>query len=164
MSGQEEHLPHLLHYRCHDIPRILTQPTWPYLPFAALFALLRFSLTVDLYPLALHVNMCDASGHVGSRERLMLESHYVTVGEMLAHALASPRLKSFQRGMTSVGAPPTPSQVRLIARCILTYARLFPTSDERRGIIPRPEHAHVHVHTRRKKVEDVQQSVEGQVE
>lgn len=57
------------------------------------------------------MNLCDASGRAGGRERLVLTSHYVTVEDMLEDILASPRLGGLQRGMTSGRALPIPDQV-----------------------------------------------------
>lgn len=70
---------------------------------------------VDLYPLALHVNVCDSSGRPGGRERLALTSHHVHVRDMLVELLDSSRLHGLRRGL-SVAAPPCAEQVRMEVR------------------------------------------------
>lgn len=58
------------------------------------------SLAVDLYPLALHVSLCDAAGRPGGRERLVLTSHHVHVRDMLLEALDSSSLRGLSRGLS----------------------------------------------------------------
>lgn len=71
------------------------------------------SLTVDLYPLALHVSLCDASGRPGGRERLVLTSHHVHVRDMLVEALDSSRQHGFSRGL-SMGAIPNTQEASVV--------------------------------------------------
>jgi len=62
---------------------------------------------VDLYPLALHVSVCDAAGRPGVRERLVLTSHHVHVSDMLLEALDnSNTMHGLSRGL-SLGAVPS---------------------------------------------------------
>lgn len=63
------------------------------------------SLAVDLYPLALHVSLCDAAGRPGGRERLVLTSHHVHVRDMLLDALESPGLHGLSRGLSLNAVP-----------------------------------------------------------
>lgn len=71
------------------------------------------SLAVDLYPLALHVSMCDPAGRPGGRERLVLTSHHVHVRDMLADVLDSSRLQGMSRGL-SMTAATSPQEVGLV--------------------------------------------------
>ncbi|CAM9124714.1 unnamed protein product [Ectocarpus sp. 4 AP-2014] len=61
-------------------------------------------LAVDLYPLALHVSMCDPAGRPGGRERLVLTSHHVHVRDMLADVLDNSRLQGMSRGLSMTAA------------------------------------------------------------
>ena len=74
------------------------------------------SLMVDLYPLALHVSVCDAAGRPGGRERLVLTSHHVHVRDMLLEALDnSNSMHGLSRGlsmpMSLAAAPSTQDEV-----------------------------------------------------
>ena len=71
---------------------------------------------VDLYPLALHVSVCDAAGRPGGRERLVLTSHHVHVRDMLLEALDnSNSMHGLSRGlsmpMSLAAAPSTQDEV-----------------------------------------------------
>lgn len=71
------------------------------------------SLAVDLYPLALHVSLCDAAGRPSGRERLVLTSHHVHVRDMLINLSDSSRLHGLGRGL-SVTAMPTTQEVKIV--------------------------------------------------
>lgn len=75
------------------------------------------SLAVDLYPLALHVSLCDASGRPNGRERLVLTSHHVHVRDMLMSLSDSSRMHGLSRGL-SVTAIPTTHEVGVYLSCL----------------------------------------------
>lgn len=66
---------------------------------------------VDLYPLALHVTLCDNSGRPGGRERLVLTSHHFSVKEMVKEILSTARLQPLRRALT-VGGTVNNEQVK----------------------------------------------------
>lgn len=80
--------------------------------FRPAYAAVLASLAVDLYPLALHVSLCDPAGRPGGRERLVLTSHHVHVRDMLADVLDSSRLQRMSRGL-SMTAATSPQEVGL---------------------------------------------------
>lgn len=69
------------------------------------------SLAVDLYPLALHVSLCDAAGRPGGRERLVLTSHHVHVRDMLLEASDSSSLHGLSRALSLNAAASMPEEV-----------------------------------------------------
>lgn len=71
------------------------------------------SLAVDLYPLALHVGVCDAAGRPGGRDRLVLTSHHVHVRDMLLEALDSSSLHGLSRGLSLNAVPSMQEEVMM---------------------------------------------------
>lgn len=82
---------------------------------------MRARLAVDLYPLALHVSLCDAAGRPGARERLVLTSHHVHVRDMLVEALDSSSLHGLSRGL-SLNAVPSMQEEVSVARLLCVNA------------------------------------------
>lgn len=92
--------------------------------FRPAYAAVSASLAVDLYPLALHVSLCDPAGRPGGRERLVLTSHHVHVRDMLADVLDSSRVQRMNQGM-SMTAATSPQEVGLVCFSSLFVKDVF---------------------------------------
>ena len=82
---------------------------------------------VDLYPLALHVSLCDASGRPSGRERLVLTSHHVRAVEMVAEVLDTSRLHGLRPSFAQATSPTTDT-VRILYRVFRDALCLRPHS------------------------------------